>query len=197
MVDGLILLVGPGGAGKSTVGATLAQRVGMPFADLDECFMAAVGGISECIESQGYEVYAERNVEVYCELLRDADDGRVIALSSGFMTYPLDIHPAYAQVREEIVKSTTTFVLLPSLEFETCVAETVRRQMTRPFIRSSTREEAMTRERFGIYVNIPARKVETMRSVDEICDDLAVVVAAQLALASDARCARTSEAPIR
>ena len=41
----MIRLVGPGGAGKTTTGALLAQRVGMPFIDLDERFTEIrVGG---------------------------------------------------------------------------------------------------------------------------------------------------------
>jgi shikimate kinase len=176
MVDQLIRLVGPGGAGKSTVGAALAERLGVTFVDLDQQFMALVGGISEYIDSRGYEAYAERNVDVYCGLMCEVGRCRILALSSGFMTYPLDIHPYYGQCREDIVTSPTTFVLLPSLERETCVAEIVRRQMTRPFIRSATKEEAVIRERFDIYVEIPTRKVETMRSIGEVCAELAVLL---------------------
>jgi shikimate kinase len=181
----LIRLVGPGGAGKSTVGAALAERLGITFVDLDRQFRAAAGGISEYIDSRGYEAYAERNVEVYCDLMREAGRRGVLALSSGFLTYPLAIHPQYGQCREEIATSPATFVLLPSLERETCVAEIVRRQMTRPFIRSAAKEEAVIRERFEIYVAIPVRKVETMRPVGEVCDELVVALAAHLALAPD------------
>ncbi len=185
MVNQLIRLVGPGGAGKSTVGAALAERLGVTFVDLDQQFRAVVGDISEYIGSRGYEAYAERNVDVYCEIMREVGRRRVLALSSGFMTYPLAIHPQYGRCREDIVTSPTTFVLLPSLERETCVAEIVRRQMTRPFIRSAAKEEAVIRERFEIYVAIPVRKVETMRPVDEVCAELAVALATQLTLVPD------------
>jgi shikimate kinase len=175
MVDQLIRLVGPGGAGKSTVGAALAERLGLTFVDLDQQFRTVVGEISEYIDSRGYQAYAGRNVAVYCELMREAGRRQVLALSSGFMTYPLDIHPQYGRCREDIVTSPTTFVLLPSLERETCVAEIVRRQMQRPFIRSAAKEEAVIRERYDIYVAIPARKVETMRPVDEVCAEVAIL----------------------
>lgn len=38
-----IHLVGPGGAGKSTVGVALARRLGVAFLDLDEQFKARAG----------------------------------------------------------------------------------------------------------------------------------------------------------
>jgi shikimate kinase len=172
MLNKLICLIGPGGAGKSTVGAELARRLRVTFMDLDECFMARFGDIGEYIDSRGYEAYARENFGLYADFLREGERSAVLALSSGFMTYPLDVHPEYAQRREEISTSSTTFVLLPSLKFEVCVAEIVRRQMTRPFIRSAAREEAKIRARFEIYAAVPVRKLETLRSVSEICDAL-------------------------
>jgi shikimate kinase len=34
----MIPLIGPGGAGKSTIGALVAERLGVPFVDLDRHF---------------------------------------------------------------------------------------------------------------------------------------------------------------
>jgi shikimate kinase len=181
-VEGITRLVGPGGAGKSTVGPLLGQRLGVPFVDLDEEFVANVGDISRYLESHGYDAYAKRNVDVYFTTLA-AMAGRkvVLALSSGFMTYRPDIHPAYESCRRDIASSPSTFVLLPSLEFETCVSETVRRQLIRRFARSADCEEQVIRTRFPIYLNIPATKVETMRPVREVVDEIA---AAQQAAAA-------------
>ena len=96
----------------------------------------------------------------------------VAALSSGFMTYPQEIHSDYARLRRSVEQSRATFVLVPSLDREICVAETVRRQLGRPFARSAAQEEAVIRERFPIYVGLPARKIETMRPLATILDDL-------------------------
>ena len=38
-----LVLVGPMGAGKSAIGRRLAERLGLPFADLDEDIEAATG----------------------------------------------------------------------------------------------------------------------------------------------------------
>jgi len=45
-------LVGPGGAGKSTIGALLAERLALPFVDLDAWFAARGGDISEYIDPE-------------------------------------------------------------------------------------------------------------------------------------------------
>ena len=88
------------------------------------------------------------------------------------MTYSCDAHPDYARVRREIGECAQTFVLLPSLDRELCVAETVRRQVARPFGRSPEREEAVIRERYEIYTALPMRKVETMRPTAAILDEI-------------------------
>jgi len=165
----VVRLVGPGGAGKTTTGARLAQRLGLTFVDLDERFAETHGDISEYLDLHGYASYAMQNVQNYLEVIAEA--GRhVLALSSGFMTYAADVHPDYARVRAEIAASATTLVLLPSLDYETCVAETVRRQLGRPFCRSAEREEEIIRQRFGVYRNLAATKVETMKPISEVVD---------------------------
>jgi shikimate kinase len=104
--------------------------------------------------------------------LNDEAGPRVVALSSGFMTYPDDTHPEYPRLRREVAHSVTTFVLIPSLDRESCVAETVRRQLDRPFARSREKEEAVIRERFPLYAGLPARKIETMRPLPVIVGEI-------------------------
>jgi len=172
-IGAMIRLIGPGGAGKSTIGALLADRLGVMFCDLDQHFTCRFGDISEYIGKLGYQAYARENVETYCSLFRKPHQHGVVALSSGFMTYAHDIHLAYRIVVHEIKQSPTTFVLLPSVDREVCVAETVRRQTARPFGGSAVKEEAVIRERFEIYMALPMRRFETMRSVTDVVDDLA------------------------
>lgn len=156
-----ITLLGPGGAGKSTVGALLAERLAIPFVDLDRCFETRLGSISAYIDDVGYYAYARENVETYALLTYEGRGPCVAALSSGFMTYPPNIHPQYAHLRRCIEECPTTFVLVPSLNPDVCTTETVRRQLSRPFARSREQEEAVIRERFPIYVGLSARKIET------------------------------------
>ena len=170
MQQDVIRLVGPGGAGKTTTGARLAQRLGVCFVDLDERFAATHGDISEYLDVHGYAQYATQNVQSYLEVIGAAAGPHVLALSSGFMTYATDVHPEYCRVRGGIASSATTLVLLPSLDCETCVAETVRRQLGRPFCRSAAREEEVIRQRFGIYRTLAAVKLETMRPISGVVD---------------------------
>ena len=52
----LLHLIGPGGAGKTTIGAMLADKLGWQFIDLDERFMAAQGDISSFIQHHATNV---------------------------------------------------------------------------------------------------------------------------------------------
>ena len=147
----MIHLAGPGGAGKSTIGRLLAERLGVHFFDLDREFERGFGDISAFIDRHGYYEYVRKNVETYRAVVPRAPADSVIALSSGFITYGADD-----------VRASRMVVLLPSLDRERCVAETVRRQLTRPFARSPEKEERVIRERFEIYKALAGPKVETM-----------------------------------
>jgi len=182
-----IALIGPGGAGKSTAGVLLADRLGISFLDLDECFRRRAGDISEYINRCGYEAYARENVETYRSSIHECNRPRVLALSSGFMTYPRDIHPEYVTFLGAIEQSPTTFVLIPSLDFDRCVAETVRRQLGRPFARSAEAEQAAIRERFPTYVGLQSQKIETMGPLSTIVDALLVAIRGELSGPAPAR----------
>jgi shikimate kinase len=172
-----ISLVGPGGAGKSTIGALLAERLGLSFLDLDRHLATRIGDIGAYIDRHGYDAYARENVETYCSLRREGICTGVVALSSGFMTYPRSIHREYSRVRRDLERHPGTFVLLPSFDLEICVAETVRRQIARPFGRTPAKEEAVVRRRFKIYMAVMARKIDSMRPRDEVVDEIASALA--------------------
>jgi len=168
----MIHLIGPGGAGKTTVGAALAERLGVRFVDQDAQFTTRHGDISTYIAEHGYAAYASRNVGVFLDLAGGPDAPDIVALSSGFMTYPDDVHPDYRVWKQHIAASALTFVLLPSLDVESCVAETVRRQRARPFARSADREEQVIRARLPIFLALPAVKIETMQPVETVVTEL-------------------------
>src|SRR5690242_20598644 len=78
----VIHLVGPGGAGKTTAGAALADRLDVPFVDLDAEFAARFGDVSSYIDTHGYDAYAAENVRLYSALSSVREPFRVVALSS-------------------------------------------------------------------------------------------------------------------
>jgi shikimate kinase len=168
----VIHLIGPGGAGKSTVAPHVAALLGGTALDLDRAFETAHGDIDRFIDAHGYSAYAATNVETYLE--RRRGDPTVVVLSSGFMVYPENTHPAIRDLQNDIAAAPTTILLLPSLDLEACVAEIVRRQATRPLprYRSASREEAVIRERFIQYRELTPCVVTTMQPVPAVARDI-------------------------
>ena len=80
--QGSIALVGLMGAGKSTIGRRLAQRLGLPFADSDAEIEAAAGlGVAEIFERFGEEEFRARERGVIARLV--AGGPKVIATGGG------------------------------------------------------------------------------------------------------------------
>ena len=77
-----MVLVGPPGAGKSTVGALLAERLDMDFVDVDELTVARTGrSISDIFTTDGEPVFRElEEAEVAEALIRHRG---VLALGGG------------------------------------------------------------------------------------------------------------------
>jgi shikimate kinase len=171
----VIHLVGPGGAGKSTVAPILAALLGVSSSDLDAHFTATQGSVDAFIATHGYRAYAAANVRAYFGLA--ALGVGVAALSSGFMVYPHDVEPRYAALRAALAASPTTVVLLPALELEACVAETVGRQVSRGAGRTTAAQaEAKIRERFALYEALPIRKVATARPPEMVAAEIATLI---------------------
>ena len=59
----MIHLIGPAGAGKSTVAPHVAMLLGAPVFDLDRAFETVHGDIDQFIHARGYAAYAAANVE--------------------------------------------------------------------------------------------------------------------------------------
>ncbi|GAA1330821.1 shikimate kinase [Brachybacterium rhamnosum] len=78
----LVILMGPMAAGKTSVGRSLAGRLGVPFADLDELIVAAAGrGIPEIFEDRGEEGFRALEAEVLARALEERPG--VLALGGG------------------------------------------------------------------------------------------------------------------
>jgi len=84
-------------------------------------------------------------------------------VTNRYRTRPLaspGLDPEYLRVRHDIEVHPNTFVLLPCLDRDACVAETVRRQTARPFGRPAAKEEAVIRSRFKIYMALSEERLK-------------------------------------
>jgi shikimate kinase len=172
-VTSVIHLVGPGGAGKTTLGPFLAQRLGWHFVDLDERFMSSEGSIGASIEASGYRGYVTRNVAVYREVKHSLAAPTVLALSSGFLTYPDDVHAGYQALRRSIESDALTALLLPAFELEACVEIIVRRQLSRPYLPGNrVSEEKRIRERFPKLMALSCARFRSDAPPDEIASQI-------------------------
>lgn len=98
-----IILIGPPGAGKSTVGKALAKKMNCTFADTDRLIEAEVGKkISEIFVESGEEIFRDHEARTVKNSLSNFDG--VLALGGG-----APINPESQKLLDE-TKSTIVFL---------------------------------------------------------------------------------------
>jgi shikimate kinase len=128
------------GAGKSTVGRALGERLGVPFVDLDEAFEALSGLTIRCaFEERGEAWFREREAELLrgTEALPDA----VVALGGGTFTFPEN---------RTVVQKAGRSVFL-DLPFEAIAARLGAKAADRPLFRSLEEARALYDARLASY----------------------------------------------
>jgi hypothetical protein len=172
-------ILGPGGAGKSTVGTLLSTNFGIPVVDLDIYFIENVGDISHFIGTHGYIAYARKNVLNYRTIVERSLDPTVVVLSSGFMTYPSDLDASYSELVTAISRHPLSALLLPSFETEECVALIVHRQMQRSYLHCNRdREEARIRYRLPMFMDFQCKRFLSTTSPAELAFEVGAFVTA-------------------
>ena len=128
-----LFLIGPGGVGKSTVGALLAQAMNYRFIDLDSEFCEQLLNIRQYIQRNGYECYVRDNAALCSRLLAEnPHEKRVVVLSSGFLA--TDVCPEIVAVNRQLVRqSGYSILLLPSEDIDIATRIVVARQLMRGF----------------------------------------------------------------
>lgn len=137
-LDSPVVLIGPAAAGKSTVGALLAERLGVPFVDLDavagafypevgwsvERLVARVGDVGRVAAEREWEPARAHAVE---RVVATAP-GAVIALGAGHTSYT---RPELRErIRRALATASDVVLLLPSPDRDASLA-TLRERSVR------------------------------------------------------------------
>lgn len=147
--DALLLLIGPGGAGKSTVGSLLAPLLRRRLIDLDHCFTERYGLIDHFITERGYDEYKITNSTLADEMANQLGGPSILVLSSGFLS--MDNQPDILAANRMVVASGYSIGLLPSLDPDEAARIIVARQMSRGHGLDTDREVEKVRSRFAVY----------------------------------------------
>lgn len=157
-----LFLIGPGGAGKSTVGEKLAAHLGYTFVCLDAQFCERIANIRDYLKSDGYEAYLEQNAALFDALLVELRQQNVVfALSSGFLA--TDIRPDIVQRnRQRVRESGRSILLMTSKDIDIACRCIVERQLNRGFGLVREKEEVKFRQRFADYMALGEIQIFTM-----------------------------------
>lgn len=164
----LVIMVGPPGSGKSTVGRAVAGRLGVEFADFDDA-MSMTHGLppGELVVELGRQRFHELEIAMLKEVLAEA--AGVLALGGGTPTAPgaADLLAPFTVVfldadLESVLKREGLLPLHPWLL---------------PNPRAHLRQ--LLAERRPVYQAVASHTVVTVgRSVDEVVDEVLALLAA-------------------
>nr|WP_066067006.1 shikimate kinase [Frankia sp. EI5c] len=146
----LVVLVGAPGAGKSTVGMALAQRLAVPFRDTDADVESALGmSVSDIFLEHGEDHF--RAAERAAVLAALADHPGVLALGGGAVLDP--------DVRAELVRHWVVYLNVSSSD----AARRVGLARDRPLLVEGprTRLAALLKARRPLYEQVAAVTVDT------------------------------------
>ncbi|MFA6423159.1 MAG: shikimate kinase [Patescibacteria group bacterium] len=147
----IIILLGPGGVGKTTTGKVLAEKIGYAFVDLDQSFCDKIENIGTYIKKNGYADYCIKNSFLFKKLKKAIIKNTVIVLSSGFLAHE-GLNDIVLANYQEIKNYGTKILLLPSENMELSKKIVVSRQLKRGFGLNKTKEELKFQSRYQIYL---------------------------------------------
>jgi shikimate kinase len=163
-----LVMVGMMGAGKSSIGRRVANRLGLPFVDADnEIELAANASIPEIFERHGESYFRDGERRVIQRLL----DGKPKVLATGGGAF---IQP---DTRAAIQKNAISIWLKADRDL---LLSRVKRRTNRPLLRNGDPAETIERliaERYPVYaeadIHIQSRDV----AHDAVIDDLLAALA--------------------
>jgi len=162
----VILLVGFMGAGKTSVGKLLAQRLHLRFVDLDDLIVAREGrSIAQIFEEAGESGFRSRESAALQEILFGSKSltDAVVALGGGALSR--------AENRDAIARSQaqTIFLDAPIQElFQRCVAQ----QLPRPLLKDLSSFRELYLSRVPQYSAVPTRIETSGKTVAQVSDEV-------------------------
>jgi shikimate kinase len=161
-LDGSVAIVGYMGSGKTTVGRSLACKLGWEFVDLDHAIAKETGrGIPEIFEHSGEEHFRDLEHRALVVAL-DGGPQRVVACGGGIVVRP--------ENRERLKEAATVF-----LREDIGVLHGRTRGAGRP-LRAASREEFERRyaERLALYKEVADLEVAVRgRPQQELAEEIA------------------------
>lgn len=159
-----IFLVGPMGAGKTSVGRFLAKKLNKKFYDSDEEIEKKTGvSLSWIFDLEGMAGYRQREMHIIDELSQLSDI--VLSTGGGCVETP--------EVRDFLQHRGTVIYMEVSLETQ---LERLKRDKKRPMLQGENPQEVLIRlweTREPYYEDIADYTVITNdRSVRDVCDDI-------------------------
>ena len=157
-----IVLTGFMGAGKSTVGRLLAQRLNMLFTDTDDEIEKRFGmSVSEIFERHGEAAFRKSEEELAKEL--STKSGYVIATGGGMVKNPENI--------KNLRKNSVIVNIYCSVDK---ILRNIKDTSTRPLIHGKTREQVavLIAERAPFYRNADIRVVTDSMSAGEAAAEI-------------------------
>jgi shikimate kinase len=142
-------LIGPGGVGKSTLGAAIAPRLNRPLVDLDLEFCDRIGTIGPYIAAEGYPAYRQANLDLALQLVGALSEPSIFVTASGFLA----AEPQSDDYRaaSALIATGYAITLLPTLDLARATDIVVERQMRRGFTFDRAGETEKFRHRFYLY----------------------------------------------
>ena len=162
-----IILIGPPGAGKSTIGHSLAKKLKVKFADTDSLIEAKLDKkISDIFVDLGEPVFRTQELIVLAEVLQS--DNGVISLGGGAPISPQ---------AQELLRNSGAIVIFLDISLGKAAAR-VGFNRDRPLLLGNPRAQwnELMNSRRPIYESLATAVVPVDdRSVNEICADILAV----------------------